>query len=240
MEARRIWEKGFSATTVNILTDMAERCLSDPSSMLLPEALHFFKKALDIKAVIEEGGLSPFALANSIQIYLRGVARERLLNAFHGRDVRIFTSDEDAARWSQEAAAKGLTFCPEVPFEKVIDLCLQSKVVLNTAPHIRKGYHERIFLSLASGAVTVVEKGRLPEWLVETERVAEYDGRSFADLQQRVDEAARRPFHREKVLSWLEAEHTWDARLRQLLPELDRQVTDLRLAWSRDQLRSGM
>jgi hypothetical protein len=127
-------------------------------------------------------------------------------------------------------SAQGSTFHPPVDFRDVIHICCQSKVVINSFPHIRKGYHERLFLSLASGAITLVERGRLPAWLVAEGRVVEYDGSSLESVPQRLIEAQSRPYNREKVLSWLSAEHTWDVRLQQLLPVIEADLASIRSA----------
>ena len=233
-QARKIWETHFSPIDAKAFMSFAERSLVDSSFELLSEVLLYFENTPRVKDVIERAHLSPFSLANTIELYARGLDRERLLKALKGRNIQIFTGIEDAVLWSKEEAAKEALFCPPVPFDEVIDICRMSKVAINSAPHIRKGYHERLFLSLASGAVTVAGKGRLPAWLQEEGRLVEYDGNSLDDLLVRVQEAERRPYNQEKVLSWLEAEHTWEARLRQLLPEIEKDVLEIRTRWEND------
>ena len=145
---------------------MAERTLDDPSFVLLAQALSYMQQTPSVREVLEKRQLPPFFLANSIERYARGLDRERLLVALKGRSVHIFTEKEDAIHWSKEEAAHGCRFNPPVPFDEVVDICRMSKVVINSVPHIRKGYHERLFLSLASGAVTLVRRGlELPSWL---------------------------------------------------------------------------
>jgi hypothetical protein len=148
------------------------------------------------------------------------------------RDVHIFTGIEDAELWARQEVAVGCHFEPAVPFKEVVDLCRKSKVVINSAPHIRQGYHERLFLSLASGTVTLVGKGHLlPSWLVETGRVVEYDSSSLESIDEKLCDAEKRLFDAENVLSWLEKEHTWDARIEQHLPEIERSVEQLHAKW---------
>ena len=84
---------------------------------------------------------------------------------------------------------------------------------------------------MASGAITVTERGRLPHWLVEQGRVVEYDSGSLATVPDRLREAERKPYDRERVLKWLSMEHTWDVRLRKVLPEIERDVFEIKKEW---------
>ena len=157
----------------------------------------------------------------NVEIALRRADRERIVKVLRGRSIHIFTGIEDAVVWTREEPNQNYIFHLPVAFRDVARLCCQSRVVINSSPHIRPGYHERLFLSLASGAITLVERGRLPAWLVDEGRIVEYDSATLESVPHRLIEAQSRPYNREKVLSWLSSEHTWDARLKQLLPSIE-------------------
>jgi hypothetical protein len=196
---------------------------------LADRSFPFVQEALDgIAQIPELEHVDVIGLLNALEMVLRGVDRERLLHVLRGRSIHIFTGVEDAAEWMREGSAKGCTFHPPVDFHDVIHICCQSKVVINSFPHIRCGYHERLFLSLASGAITLVERGRLPSWLLDVGRVVEYDTSSLQTVPQRLIEAQNRPYDRARVLSWLGSEHTWDARLQQLLPTIEADIAAIR------------
>jgi hypothetical protein len=206
------------------LKRVIDGALADLSFPFISEALNCIADIPQLEDVDALG------LITALELVLRGVDRDRLLHVLRGRDIHIFTGVEDAAEWMRALSAQGSTFHPPVDFRDVIHICCQSKVVINSFPHIRKGYHERLFLSLASGAITLVERGRLPAWLVAEGRVVEYDGSSLESVPQRLIEAQSRPYNREKVLSWLSAEHTWDVRLQQLLPVIEADLASIRSA----------
>jgi hypothetical protein len=209
------------SATCNVLLDTVQRALADLSFPFLAELF----------SVAEQRGLDAFALGRTLGTVLRGLDRDRLLKNLSERAINIFTTEIDAVQWCREAAAKACLFHPPVDFRVIFDLFRRSKVVLNSAPHIRLGYHERLFLSLASGAITVTERGRLPHWLVERGRVVEYDTDSLATLPDRLRKAEELPYDRESVLRWLVMEHTWDARLRKILPEIERDVFEIKKEW---------
>lgn len=201
------------------LLEMVQKALADLS-------FPFFEQLFSLA---EQRGLDPFATGMALANLLRGLDRKRLLQTLSERTINIFTTKLDAVEWRREEAS--CIFHPSVDFRSLFDLCRNSKAVLNSAPHIRLGYHERLFVTLASGAITVTERGRLPHWLVEQGRVVEYDSGSLATVPDRLREAERKPYDRERVLKWLSMEHTWDVRLRKVLPEIERDVFEIKKEW---------
>ena len=229
---KRAWDVLFDASDVSAFVSLAEKSLEDPSFLLLEKSLDYMQHTPSVKQVLETRELAPFLLANSIERYARGLDRERLLIALKGRAVHIFTGKEDADLWAKEESAKECIFHEPVPFNEVMNVCLMSKVVINSIPHIRRGFHERIFLSLASGAVTLFSRGpAFPSWVGKEARVVDYTSASLEDLLPRLRDAESRPYEREKILQWLIADHSWDARLKQHLPEIAKSVSDLRTTW---------
>ena len=204
------------------LGGVIDKALADLSFPFISEALNCMADIPQLENVDALG------LLTALEMVLRGVDRDRLLRVLQKRSIHIFTGVDDAAEWMRAGSAQGCTFHPPVDFRDVIHICCQSKVVINSFPHIRKGYHERLFLSLASGAITLVERGRLPAWLVEEGRVVEYDNSTLEHVPQRLIEAQSRPYNRDRVLSWLSSEHTWDVRLQQLLPAIDEDISAIR------------
>ena len=202
-----------SEGAVKPLREVIHQALADLSYPFFSEAFN----AIALNSQLEH--VDAVGLLTVLETALRRAYRERILNVLHGSDIHIFTGREDAESWGKEGGR--YFFHPPVDFHDVIRVCCQSKAVINSSPHIRPGYHERLFLSLASGAVTVVERGRLPRWLSEEGRVVEYDSGSLESVPRRIEEARRCPYNREKVLSWLSSEHTWDVRLRRILPVIE-------------------
>lgn len=234
---KRLWNSLFDPGIVDTFVSLAERGLADHSFPFVEQALLYIKETVQVQEVLQSVGLTSRVFLHSVERYARGLDRERLLKALSSRTIHIFTDPEDAKQWSSREAARTCHFEPAVPFSEVVNVCRNSKVVINSAPHIQRGYHERLFLSLASGAVTLVGTGHLlPSWLVETGRVVKYDSSSLDGLAEKIRAAEERPFDAEKILSWLEREHTWDARLDQHLPEIERSVKKLHAEWKENPL----
>ena len=230
--AKKIWDGLFDPADVDAFVSIAERTLDDPSYILLAEALKYIEESPRIQQLLAAVELPAFSLANHIERYARGLERERLLRGLKGLRVHIFTDSSDAALWAKEESAQGCIFHPHVPFQEVMNICRQSKVVINSSPHIRKGYHERLFLSLASGAITLVRKGmNFPSWVVNEGRVVEFQSSSVQDLVAQLQEMEKKPYAKVKILSWLDAEHSWDARVQQHLPQIDASVQRRHEIW---------
>ena len=205
---------GVDLADRRLLLDLVQRALFDLS----------FPFFAEVFSLAEQRGLDPVVVGTALESVLRGLDRERLIKSLPQRTVNIFTSAEDAVRWLK--VSPNSLFRPSVDFQELFDLCAHSKVVLNSVPSIRPGYHERLLLSLASGAITVTERGRVPSWLVERGRVVEYDTASMETLQERIHEAEGRPYDRMAVLEYLDKEHTWDVRLHMALPAIEREIQE--------------
>jgi hypothetical protein len=230
--AKKIWDELFDPADVAAFVSFAERTLEDPSFILLAEALKYIEGTPRLRQLLDAIELPAFSLANHIERYARGLDRERLLRALKGRSVHIFTDPSDADLWAKEESAQGCLFHPPVPFHEVMDICRKSKVVINSSPHIRKGYHERLFLSLASGAITLVRKGMdFPSWVTNEGRVVEYASSPLEGLISQLQEAEKKPYAKEKILPWLDANHSWDARLQKHLPQIEKSVKRLHEVW---------
>ena len=65
----------------------------------------------------------------------------------------------------------------------------------------------------------------------KTGRVVEYTSSALEDLVPQLQEAENRRVDQEKILAWLETEHSWDARLSQHLPEIEKSVAKLHADW---------
>ena len=225
------WMHTFPKEAVSALVDLAERCLGDGNCLFLQEISNFLDSRPDLLHAIKTLGLFPHHLVNSFERYVRGLDRARLLKALQGRQIHIFTDEQDISRWNTMPEAKGATFHTSVTYDQVASVCRRSKIVLNSTPTIRKGFHERLFLSLASGAVTVTSPVDLPTWLYDEGALVPYDSNSLSSLNDRLEQALLIPKNITRIVSWLEKEHTWDARLTTYLTTIDTDVQERRAAW---------
>ncbi len=227
---KSMWKSLFSTSIVQSLDQMAERALEDPSFLLYVDVLASIESTPSILSILQTHNLDVWDLINSIERYMRGLDRERLLHSFPGRTTHLFSCEQDIPNWVHNCP--NVILHKEIPFSDVADLCSQTRIVLNSIPMIRNGFHERLFLGLASGAVMVTTKlPLLPSWLEDSGALVSYTTSSMATLSKRVYEAEKKERNQEEIFQWLECEHTWKARLQKLFPEIDKNVQDLRMQW---------
>jgi hypothetical protein len=228
----RLWSSIFSPRDVDLLVSFAERILGDSTTSFLPGALILIEESPSIFHTISSLGLSSSHLANSVERYIRGLERERVVEALSGRTIHIFTEEQDIAQWSKKPYARSCVFHESVPFSEINHICAQAKFVINSSPSIRTGYHERLFSGLAAGATVIASRiNLLPKWLEESDAVIFYTTDTLSELPRALVKAESTSRDQEKILTWLEHEHTWDARLQNLLPTIERAVLDRHESW---------
>jgi hypothetical protein len=66
---------------------------------------------------------------------------------------------------------------------------------------------------------------------VKTGSVVEYASNFLGDLELQLQEAEKHHYDSEKILNWLESEHSWDARLEQHLPEIEKSIQKIHAVW---------
>lgn len=225
------WKAAFPSEVVAAFLELSEKCLSDGNFMFLQEMSAFFLTHPELVYTIKTLGLFPHNVANSVERYIRGKDRERLLKTLEGHNIHIFTDEQDICHWAAMPYLHNATFHTAVPFDRVAQVCSQSKIILNSVPTIRKGYHERLFLALASEAVVVTSPVDLPSWLGDEGYVVKYDAESCSTLEQRISSALKFPKNFKKIRNWLLQHHTWDARLSSHLPSIEADVIARHAAW---------
>jgi spore maturation protein CgeB len=223
---KTLWEALFSQADVNALVARAERALEDTTYPFLADTLSFVENTPSIRLIIDEQKVLPGQLVNSVEQYVRGVDKERLLQSLNGRTVHIFSEE---SQWKN--MAPNAVFHEPVSFDQVCQVCSQAKVVLNSVPTIRKGYHERLFLGLASGAIVVTSQLDLPAWLETSGALVSYRTSTLPTLQERLEQAEKFERTPNDIFMWLDNEHTWDVRVKTALPDIMNSVSAIHDAW---------
>ena len=200
--------------------------LEDPSYPFLADTVSTIEETPSVRLLLEEQSVLPAQLVNSVERYVRGLDRERLLSTFGDRRVHIFSTKED---W--KIVRPNYVFHEPVPFDQACDICSQAKVVVNSVPTIRCGYHERLFLGLAAGATIVSSQIDLPQWVVASGGVVTYRTSTLPNVQERLAACEGRQ-SREEILNWLEKEHTWDVRIKKTFPGIFESITAIHDTWN--------
>lgn len=202
------WRDLFSPKDVEALVFLVEKILENPLCSIQHEVLAFLSKTPSVQEVLTKNALSLPKFISSVEQYMRGLDRTRLIRSLSGKRIHIFGEG-----W--EHVPSHVVLHPPLPFSSVFEVCQQAKVVLNSVPMIRRGYHERLFLGLAAGALVVTSQINIPD-AAGIPSLVQYTTSSLTTLQDRLATWSEVP----PPFGWMENFHTWDARVKRLLPFL--------------------
>lgn len=214
---RTDWVHVFNKTTVDILCALSEDVLSKPDISLLQAFNSIYPL---IQAEIEAKRIPVLRLLSSLSTYVRGEDKRRLLSALHDFDVHIFCSKDDAARWKTLGR---VIIHDELPFSELSSVYQRSKIVLHSAPHLKHGFHERLFMAMASGAsvLSMSHPFYNEAFGINRSNIAINTYKEApAKIQEILSNEELRLIDVQDARKVIAKSHTWDIRAQQLITQL--------------------
>ncbi len=216
----RDWNRGFSKKTVETLCAIAEEVLTSEATLLKA----FSKSYPAIQEEVDSKQIPTLMLLSSLSTYIRGEDKKRLLAALKNFDVHIFCSKEDGTKWK----SIGKVHIHEaVPFPKLSTIYQKSKIVLQSSPQMKHGFHERLFMALAYGASVLSMSNSFYNSTFGINR-ANIAITQYKDAPSKIQEIL---LNEEKRLKDVQAareviakSHTWDNRVQELLDQLNKKT----------------
>lgn len=220
---RLSWQSLLPASVCQMLDHAIDLVLSD-QFIPLAQALVTAWEA----ASLSNEGVDFNKLFYYLDYYTRGKDRVELIRSIKDAKVHVFGDlmiDESAYNkdWSYYLGNQSnVTLHRSMPFAQTFNILKHAKLCLNSMPFFKNGSHERIFTSLACGAVPVTSDSRyINEMFRSGEDLITYQPKQWQgvneainillpDEKQRQDMALR---GRNKVMR----DHTWDKRVQQLI-----------------------
>lgn len=220
---RAFWQNKYSKDICQIIDESIERTFADNCTP--------FYKALEM--TLQEKGLSEkevdfYQVGYYVDHYMRGKDRLELIKSIKDIPVHVFGGtcwrpEQPIDGWVKYLSRQSnVILHPTIHFQESLALLKKTKICLNSVPSYKNGTHERIFTSLACGAVPITtdnlyireqfEDGRDLVLYQHTNRTGVNDQiqRLLADETERREIAAR---GNAKVMQ----HHTWDVRAKQML-----------------------
>lgn len=163
--------------------------------------------------------------------YTRGKDRVELIRSIKDAKVYVFgeTSRDNAVGmlgWQQYLASqKNVAIYPSIPYSAAMEVLRQSKIALNSMPFFKNGSHERVFATLACGAVPVTtENLYFREIFKEGEDLLFYQMHNPGEVNAKVNELLENEEKRLKIAfgggEKVKKHHTWDSRVDQIFVQL--------------------
>ena len=216
------WQESFSKKTLQFLDDIVESTLASSNMCQTLACLQALQTNQEVIEEIKGKELPIFDIINSVEKVMRGRDKIRVVNALSGSDLHIFGSSGDEEGWrSQCKNTKGFVFHEAIPFKNLFSLYKRSKIIVNSVPMIKNGFHERIFYALAAGASVLTNENVLvPSAFEEGKALLYFLAPKYAEITQTINAALSDEKSRMadvlKARERVRASHTWDARVKTL------------------------
>jgi len=208
-------EYGASPAMTGILDDVLSLLQQEPVS--ITEAAH---KVLTSRNMEENvyfcvvASFFPLVLA-----YIKDWRRRRVLEELlaAGIAVDIFGDGWEKGDFSGKAKLHG-----RVPYEEMVEVTAQAKIVVNDEACFNNGAHDRVFTAMLNGAVVVSEYSTyLAEEFADGQDLFLFDWRHIREQLQVIPKLLRDDGLREKIAAGAYAKaaqrHTWQQRAKRLL-----------------------
>jgi len=223
------WQDYFSKELVKLLDEIAEKALQSGTESHILAAFKAFQTKPQFLQELKEKQFGFLELVNSIEQVIRGRDKINLFNALADQQIHMFVSNEDVALW-QKALKKNanLKFHPQVSFKELFSIFKRAKVVINSMPQVKRGFHEQQLLALSQGASSLTNENVLlratfsPGFEILYFLAPNY-AKVSSSIQGALSNEAKRLDDVMKAREVIRNFHTWDARVKMLeetLPEL--------------------
>jgi glycosyltransferase involved in cell wall biosynthesis len=223
------WNDLFSKRICALLRDLAQSVLTSTTRSPLRAFCEEVHPGDSVDKELTSLGIARFHVANSLEQYIRALERVRFVEAISNYDVHIFGVKEDQVKWKKAFPDKKRLFLhDEVAYTELPELFRRSKIVINSAPMIKHGVHERILLALSQGAsVLTSDNTYIAQSFIQEKAVRGVIAPNFKNLDAVIDDMTRDEDARlDEVLKThpiIRSEFSWDRRvamLQERLPEL--------------------
>ena len=223
---RKAWITALPATVAKLVDEAVELHASDNRTSV-PQA---------VSIALIENDVSPNDVPLQkvlfyVDKYVRGRDRIELVKAIKHAHVHVFGGlsmmDELPVRgWSHSLVGmKNVTIHDEVAYPEYLEIVKRSRICLNSMPFFKNGSHDRIFTSLACGALPLTSDNLwVRDQFEDGEELLIYapmEWRRAGDLVDHfVEHEQRRRAIAEAGRKKVMREHTWDQRVDLMLQEL--------------------
>jgi len=223
---REEWRENYPKIITDAMDEAIEMTLSDQDAWYVQSFVYALDRQIELKGAIDPTKINFPTIFDDLELYLKGKSRVDLIRSIHDAEVHVFGSTPGRS-W-KEILGKDMPNVKvheAVPFANALEIIKQSKIVLNIAPWIRNGSHERIFVSLACGALPLAEENiYLKENFTSGKDIAMFAYKDLGGINDVVNEYLSNNQKREEIVQKGRAKvmehHTWDARAKEILQDL--------------------
>lgn len=220
---REHWKKYYTQEINTVLDDGIDQVLSDKYISISQALINALKASNIAKEDVNFHELYYF-----LDFYTRGKDRVELIRSITDAEVHVFGQTMighpvHTLGWPHYLGKQSnVTLHQFVPYVHSFDILKQSKICLNSMPFFKDGSHERIFNSLACGALPITSGSKYIEEMFEMGKdLLKYEPGHWLDVNERVNFYLANEKERQKIVESgrkkVMEHHTWDNRAQELL-----------------------
>lgn len=224
---RKYWTNLYPPEICRILDDAIDIVLSDRMIPLAEALVNAWNKS----SLPVDTGLDFKMLFYYLDRYTRGKDRVELIRSIKNRQVYVFGDIETEHPACQKGwmhylgSQANVTIHPGVSYSNGLAILKKSRICLNSMPFFKNGSHERVFTSLACGAVPLTTKNLYwPKFFQEGKEVLFYKSGDWSGVENKIEALLSNEAERKEVAAagreTVMAHHTWDHRVEELLHKL--------------------
>jgi spore maturation protein CgeB len=221
-ECREKWKEQFPPVIGELIENSAQEALGGKR--------HFVEIFFSlVNAKKSEGVVETFSLPEALQeleLYLKALDRINVLQSITSCKVDVFGNSIHQNTWKNYFAGQSnIFFHPAVAFTEALQIMKQAKIVVNSSVKSVYGAHERVFSGMACGAAVLSSRTTfLEELFVDEKSILFYQPGRYQEINDKVklylkDEKKRQVIV-EQSADLVKKHHTWDERLKLLLPQV--------------------
>ncbi|MEC7839733.1 MAG: glycosyltransferase [Chlamydiota bacterium] len=229
------WKEKYDKVVCKAMDDAIEKTLSDPTTTYVQALVEAVDRQMELNYHLDPSKVDFISVMDDVEMYLKGKSRIDIIKAVKDAKVHIFGSAPDSTSWEHYLGdhMKNIEVHEPVPYEQVIEILKQTKILLNASPWIKNGAHERIFYGLACGALVFTnENTYFNENFKNGENIVLYKNGDLKDVNKKVNEYLSNENLRQKIATkgneTVKANHSWEARAETLIKELEPILLKLR------------
>jgi hypothetical protein len=223
------WKEKLSQKAVRLMDQIAEETLT---SKTRPHVAFFHDD--EVLHELKNKQINIFSYFTGIDQLLRARDRIRLVQAVDGADLHIFGAAKDQEKWKKQLRGKrAVHFHDACSFEELFSIFSRAKYVLNSAPMHKGALHERLLYALSLGATVITNHSEfLQNNFPDTSALIYFEPPNYQAINSHLTQNEHvRMQEVMKARAIIEANHTWDHRVKLLqkeLPKLLMQIVEER------------
>ncbi len=222
------WPTKYDPVICKAMEEAAEITLSDGTTSYVQALVEAVDRQMELNYHIDPAKVDFIGVMDDLEMYIKGKSRIDAIKAVKDAEVHIFGSCGEGATWEDYLGKdrKNIIIHEPIPYEQVLDILRETKILLNASPWAKNGAHERIFYGLSCGALVFTNENiYLKENFIDGENIVLYQANDPAGLNQKINEYLSDDKKREAVAArgreCVEKNHTWECRARGLIADLE-------------------